>query len=358
MIQKGDAMPNRIHHSDIQTLLKQTPKPSVTIYMDTSGKDYADIREEFLNLIAGARRDLNHTPLTIRNAILSPLYRLAHDASWWREMDNGVALFANEETLYAEHFPDSFKTEVTVDEVFHLVPLMQNMNQYGRFYILALGTSARLYVSNHMQIHDMDLPGLMYEKGIDPETVVSLRKVRSKGELNRRLQELETTITGLLHDSNSPLVIAGLPWRVSRYKKIDSYGLTQERVIRKNPDTLTKKALRDQARKILQPFFTQWEEEAQKEFTLLKSQSPRKVVTGLRDVLVALQQGRVQTLFIDSQRHIWGKLQDKYIEVHPKKQDGDHELINDAVLGALSTDKPIYRLDSFVSKEPIAAIVA
>ena len=76
----------------------------------------------------------------------------------------------------------------------------------------------------------------------------------------------------------------------------------------------------------------------------------------VEDVLAAANQGKVESLFVNVERHRWGKFDpiSGMIEQHRNELPGDADLLNIAAIETLKNRGDVYSLDSVDPREILA----
>lgn len=375
----------RITPSDIQKLTKYKDQPVISIYMPTQGSDFADNRAYLKRLLSAAREELTRfVSYKEKHEALYPAYRLLHDRNWWRFVDAGVAIFSHRDHVFAYHLSEAPKEQIMVSNRFHVLPLVQHLNQRGNFYVLALSAkNTRLLHCNGEDMFELSVPNMprsvtdvsvrddyrkvQLKKGSKPKLRHALVALREGGRraIKRQqydafemeyLQHIYHAVHGVIARTHEPLVLAGLQRVQSMYRRIDTSPYIFKEGISGNPDRLNNLELRDRARQALGDYFTEGELAAQSHFLRLSVARPEKIVYGLKNVLRFIHEGRVQMLFVDREARAWGKIQRQLVEVHANRLGGDSDLIDVAAGETVRRKGSVFTLEP--SDLPLGSKVA
>lgn len=366
----------RITPTEIKNLAKTKGQPSVSIYMPTNGADFADNRTSLKRLLSVARSELTGvTSYKEKHEALYPAYRLLHDREWWRFVDQGVAIFSNSKEVKAYQLSTAPKREIVVSDRFHILPLVDHLNQQGSFYVLALSPkNTRLLHCDGEDMYELSVPNMprsiedvivrdnaMSKPGEKqsqkPRLRNALMALREGGRraIKRQhqdvleseyLKQIHNAIKGALASHHEPVVLAGLQRNQSLYRRVDNSNYIHPEGIRANVDRLSNLELRDRARDLLGSLFTQKELAAQSQFLRLSVARPDKVVYGLKNVLRSVYQGRVQTLFVDRDAHQWGLIKRSLVQLHTRRRGGDSDLLDVAASETVKRSGKVFSLES------------
>lgn len=341
----------RITHKEIQKLAHKNTLPSVTMYAPLDG-DYYDLRDRMLRMVRQARHELEQfVSYEQAREITLPLCEAIHDRGQWEyeSFDQTVAIFLDKDGLQTFALPGEEPEVIDVGRGFRVVPLFEQLTNYGRFYTLLMTTKTSHLVRN-------DVHGI--------ETVAKINAQDEKGSSNgdgrknyysrryangsdavfskRYLNRINKQVRKAMKDTSSPLVLVGLPKIQSAYRDVANYEYLMPQGVNVNPDSLSREEVAERAHPVAQRFYSLYEKAAQDELLARQATDQPHVVAGVRGVIEALKAGKVRTLFIDVKRPIWGaKLSHA---IHAQRMDGDVDLTNLAIREALDHNTEIFRL--------------
>jgi hypothetical protein len=159
-------------------------------------------------------------------------------------------------------------------------------------------------------------------------------------------QILKDSLHPYLGNENIPLVFAGVDYLFPMFRLVDVYRNTLSETIEGNPDTLDSQELLKRARQIVSPYFQKEQRKAIDRYRdLLKGQltSDR-----LEKVVPGAIAGKVDTLFVDTERRKWGKYDggSGLVDVHSEQQNEDEDLLDLAFVQTYLNGGNVYALDS------------
>ncbi|HIA92284.1 TPA: hypothetical protein EYO12_04210 [Candidatus Saccharibacteria bacterium] len=336
----------RITHQQIQKLAQKNIHPSVSIYMPLLG-DYYDIRESGLRLLKQARDNLmDFVSYEEARQILAPAYEAMHNRNKWvhEDYEGGAAMFIDETGVETYAFPDMERERVYVGHGFEVAPLFEQLVQHGRFYTLSITSRfAELYLNDVKGSHKkvrLTNKRAFADKG-GSRNLYSKRLAGDTSAFPKRyLSQLDKAVRKAIEDKTAPLITIGLPKAQSAFRSTSKYDLLMPDGVQVNPEAVKQSEVVQRAAPIAQRFYGYYEKAAQEEFARRQATDQPHVVTGMRQVLEALREGKVRTLFIDPKKAVWGEPLTKAI--HTKRQRGDENLTNLAVRRALNSKAEIF----------------
>jgi hypothetical protein len=360
---------------DIKTLLKRDPGAYVSIYMPTHHSGGADPQDpiRLKNLIRQAEEKLSENGMRSADArvLLEPVQRLIQDNLFWRQQSGGLAVFLHNNLYVYFKVPATLEELVAVNDRFHLKPLLPLLSGCGPFYVLALSqndvrllqctefSSTRLRLEgvprNLAEYMQSEVPDsrMQYHSGSQEygsnfgagSAIQSGEIAKANYQKNNILQYFERINKGvfqLLKEEKAPLVLAGVEYLMPLYEKANSYNNLIREKITGNPEIWNDDVLRQQAWKIVQPYFDKTRLDAIGQFNA--SAGTGLTATDLKDVITAAHSGRVRFLFAAKGLPAWGTFNSEsgQLALHPKPQPGDEDLIDLAAFETLSHAGTVY----------------
>ena len=351
----------RLTHKKIQTLAKYNERPSISMYVSLDG-DYYDIRERLLRLTREARAKLEAVEeLSYEDAreFVTPIYSQIHDRQmWWHEdYDQSAAVFLDEQgNVKVFALPDKEENHVVVGRGFEVAKLFRQLIEYGRFYTLTLtnrrATLIRSDVSGIRTIMVSNNKRLATGEKDGQRDYFSKSHNRSDYSYRKFASKLADQIRKQIDDRTSPLIVVGLPKVQGVFRSVASYDLMLDDGIQVNPDSLSMTEIVDRARPMAQQFYRYYEHAAQEELATHQA-NDSQVVSGVRSVIEAIRDGQVRTLFINSDRTIWGAPVSHAI--HKSRKQGDVNMTDLMLREALKLGVEVFSLPgSSKSAQPMA----
>jgi hypothetical protein len=363
-----------ITREDLKTLLAEPRTPCVSIFMPTHrGGGEEDLIRWRVHM-GEVESQLVTTGLRASEAteLLESARKLLEDVSFWKHQCEGLAFFLAPEFQRLYRLPMVFEDLVTVGERFHIKPLLPLISSNGRFYVLALSQhGVRLLQGTRDRVSEVDLKGvprslaeaLLTHEAKEPFSFHGRRAGEgagswggifhghgvgiddSKDELLHYFQKIDRGLHPLLTEERAPLVLAAVDYLQPIYRQANTYAHLLEEGVAGNPDRLSSKELHDRAWDLVQPSF----ELAQKKAA---AQYHQRAGTGntareVKEIVPAAYQGRVETLFVASNRQRWGRFDSATwrVEEHEQPRPGDEDLLNLAAVSTLAHGRTVYAVE-------------
>jgi hypothetical protein len=317
----------------VDLLAKQEP-PCLSLYQPThrSHPDNTQDVIRFGNLIKEMESSLQqryHDKDT--QALLEPFRALANNAEFWNHALDGLAVFGGSGRF------DVFKLQRSVPELaiaadsYHLKPLLRILQSADRFQILALSRdSVRLFEGNRDMLDEVELTaevprqqqdvvgesvtehyqavhsapssqgaGVRHGQGsktdvLDAETEKFFRAV------DRAIQEHYSKPSGL------PLLLAAMPQYHALFRKVSRNPMLMKEAIDVNADAISTDELRKRAWQTIEPDYAADLVQIGEQFHSNRAKGQSN--DDLSDIAAAAVHGRVDTLLVEAERHIPGRM--------------------------------------------------
>jgi hypothetical protein len=378
-----------ITRENLRELAERQAQWCVTIYMPTHRKRPDTQQDPILlkNLLAQVQEQLQKKGVRGPDArdLLAPAQQWLEDQTFWNFQGDGLAVFAAPGLFRYYRLPQRFQEWLTVSDRFHLRPLLPLVNGDGRFYVLALNQKGvRVLEGSRWHTRELELaqvPATLadvikreeLEKELQVHTHHQARET-GKGEgmfhghgpggevlktqLLRFFQEIDRGLHDLLKDKKSPLVLAGVDYYFPIYREANTYNFLVEGGIEGSPNGMNPQELHDRAWKLVEPVFHKKEQDALAAYQ--QAIGTGRASADPADILRALQQGRVATLFVATNQHRWGRFDPATgaTEMHDRQQSGDQDLLEYAATQTLLTGGAVYTLppEQMPGKNLVAAV--
>ncbi|KQR67730.1 hypothetical protein [Pedobacter sp. Leaf176] len=351
------------------------PSPCISIFMPTHrfGHQVNEKQDSivFKNHLQSLEKQLKEKLLSTREIeqLLAPAYALYKDEAFWNYQNVGLAIYLAKDFIKTIHLPYVIEDALYLNDTFNIAPLIEAISNKENYYVLTLSKhDAKFYQGNAFALSRYEVVGL--PNGMDD--VVQFEEKEGKqlfrqgskggsGSANFHghgegtstdkdaiityLQEVDRTLFAeVLHDKNSPLLLAGVEYLLPIYKSISKYAHIVDEVLTGNHDFDREHLLFDQVKELMTPHFTRLKMMALNNYhnqiaTALTASMPETI-------LPASRYARVDTLFVSKGQHIWGKFNetDGGIEIHKERQPGDECLINRAIVNTFTHGGEVYCL--------------
>ena len=289
-------------------------------------------------------------------AIVAPALALFAQPAFWSRPDAGLALFCTGDECLQVWIPALAGARVLVGAHCDLKPLMQGLQEDGRFYLLELTPlGVHFHAGSRSALLPLVLPGAPTGPGAadahhgpvgrvahggagegQPRHLAPVLDERTKLRIKQHFRLIDASVCAFLHGERAPLVTAGaeqllpLYWEVNRYPHLIEAGISG------NPDLMPTAALGGRAWEIVAPHFARAADEARERYLELRGSA--RVSEDLGTILRAAQAGRVEDLFIAGDSERWGTWSgaEGRLREHEPRQAEDEDLLNLALITGLT----------------------
>ncbi len=364
----------------LRELLNACNGTCLSLYMPTykKGKDSEQNHIRLKNLLAEAERQLDEGGMRPREQerFLRPVYDYLNDPAMWRFQDEGLAIFLTQGDVFRIfQVPIPFEEIALVNDRFHFKPLFPLFSGNGLFYVLALTLARpRLFACSHFTIRELEIPDA--PKGIEDTLKYDVREshlqfhneqgttVQSRGSLmfhghgggnqseksdiERYCRDVDHALHGVIHGKNDPLLIAGVEPAVTIYRETNTYPHLSEEKISVNPEVLSLPELNRRAWDLMEGRFREKQESRFKRYRQMRTDEKKtgnKYANEVPEVVRLANNGRVDTLFVVVDKHVWGRFDPDSLktELHePNRQEGDEDLLDTAALQTILHGGEVY----------------
>jgi hypothetical protein len=292
---------------------------SVTIYLPTEPvTDGERERIGMKNAVAEAVAELHRREVDKRDVatIEHQLDELVDDAHLWSHAARTLAVFATPESVRAFRLPNHLHGHVIVGDRFFTKPLLRAVTFPHTGYVLRLSQ----HEAKLMEIlpegvsFEMNVPTM--PNGVDHATAASgapgraPRKSITSAEGDKvRMAQYARRVDQALRpvlDGTSPLIIAAAEPLASIFSAACTYPLLSHEVIGGNPETTSTDELTERGRVILDQAYHQQLAQAAELFE--QRRSNERAVSDVADVARAATLGMVDTVFVDIDDVLWGRI--------------------------------------------------
>jgi hypothetical protein len=379
---------DRFTRENLRELLAHGQRPCVSVFMPTTrGPGNAD-KTAWKNAIREAEQRLTEAGHrgTEAQAILEPAKQLLENAPFWLGASSGIAAFYAPGLARAYRLPLPFSDQVTVGNHFLVKPLVPLLSGDGRFFVLAFAMkSVRFFEGTHYTMEEIELTDV-------PESLVEAMQVEDasrqrtlhthtaaggtmknreaiahghgvgvtnpKEGLDDFLHQIDRGLQKHLADQDAPLVLASVGYLAAMYREITHYRHVLPDGVEGNPQLLSDNALHDRAWAVAEPHFQQ----ARDKLIGLYGQvaGTGRSSSQIDEIVKAAHDGQIQYLLLTQQAESWGTFDDKTrdVQVHERRQAHDDDLVNLAVVHALSHKAMAFTVEpgQLPENAPVAAI--
>lgn len=360
----------------------------VSIFMPAhrAGAETQQDRIRLKNLLREAERQLVEAGLRTPDAaaILEPGHALLAESDFWQHQSDGLAVFAHRGEFHRYRVPLRFQERVAVAKRFQLKPLFPLLSGDGHFFILALSQNEiRLLEATRHGVDEIEveqLPSNLREvMGEDqPERQVQFHtrtgerggeraavfyghgpgQEHTKEQLEKFFRRIDSALCDYLGEDRQPLVLAGVDYYFPIYRGVSRYAPLAPGGVAGNPERLRPDELHARAWPLVEPLFKQARQAALARWRQLAGTG--RTSANLAEILPAVSQGRVETLFVATDRQQWGTFDDERQELRlcETASAENEDLLDRAAASAYLLGGAVYAMSSaeLPDAAPAAAI--
>ena len=363
-----------LEKEQFESLSQFKNNPCISIFIPTeragkevlNEKDRIHLKSEWKK-VSEKLKDMN-LPSDKIEKIGKPIEDLIEDTNFWRHQSDGLAIFAADGYFEKFTVPVNFEAFNYFSDHFYLKPLIPFFNGDGRFYILSLQIfgvklyEATRYSVGEVYVEDLtpsrleDRVGYDYEqKNSQHETQneITGTTVRSsfgnenqeKNEYLRFFRAVDKGLHKLLRDERVPLVVACQDYLFPLYKEANTYQHLFEQSVPGNPDDYDSMlALHSAALEVLNPYFDKEKDQKMEQF---REMNPSRTSTMVSEIIPAIFQGKVDTLFLQNREDIWGKFNEPMasVEIEDSQDNGNISLMNLAAVKVIEQGGQVFLIE-------------
>jgi len=316
-------------------LLSHAP-PCLSLYQPTHRR-HPDNQQDpirFRNLVKSLEESLQaRQPSVDVAALMKPYHALAADTEFWRHSHEGLAVMRAADVFEVIRLPGQVPELAVVADTFHVKPLMRFTQSGERFQILAVDReTVRMFEGDRDVLAEIEpAPGVprTIEEALGEELTEPQLSVASHGggggskvamhygsgskadEVDSDTEKFFRAVDRAVTEHHSkpsglPLVLAALPQYHPVFRSLTSNAALIEEGIDIHPGALSPDEFRLRAWAALEPRY-------QARLAQLAGQYAESLSKGqgsddLSQVALAALAGRVGTVFVESERHVPGKI--------------------------------------------------
>lgn len=369
----------RLTRETLRTLIDVEATPCVSIYLPThkAGSDIEQDPIRLKNLLSDAEQQLADRGMRTPDIqdLLAPMKDLISDREFWQHQSRGLALFGNPEHMKYYRLPTEFNEIVSVDDRFHIKPLLPLLSGNGRFYLLSLSqNSVCFYEGTRFRVGEIklgdDTPTSLSEAMRFDEFESQLQfHTRSsphsntgaqfygmsdagdeaviKENIKRFLRMVDNGIQKQMAHDKIPLILAGVEFMRGLFREVSQYDYILDEGVGGNPEHLSPEELHRQAWPLVEPHFQRTIEQAIDNYQQLSGNGDKRASSTLDNIVSGAYFQRVDTLFVQTGTQKWGTFDDEHNEVtcHEEKQSGDSDLVDFAAAHTILNGGVVYALE-------------
>jgi len=365
--------------SELDALMTTQERPWVSIFMPTHrpGAEGQQDHIRLKNLVRQAEDRLIGLGLRASDArkLLGEPHKLLTDDLFWREQQEGLALYCAPSFFRSYRLPLRFDETLVVSGRPYVRPILPLFTTQCRFFILAFSKQhLRFFSASRHAINEVPLNGIprsldeamKYDEFDKPRRArwaqpigqgrsghgeggatsrgAGVESEASKDNLLRYSQMVDRGLHLILREEKAPLVVAAVEYLIPIYREANTYAHLLDHGVEGNADALKPEDLHRQAWPVVEPFFRTREDDAVARFTSLAGTG--RASCDIRDIVPAAATGRVDTLWV-ARIQAWGRFDptDGSVVQHETPEPGDQELLDLAAVQTILHGGTVYSRD-------------
>jgi len=327
---------NLLTNDMMQELLSINAGTCMSLYMPTHRTHPDNLQDPILfkNLVKKLEQSLLQQYSASESTILlKPFVELSNNGEFWRHTLDGLAVLSTASTFKTISLPVSIEELTVVANSFHTKPLRKYLHSQERYNVLGLSLhDYHIYEGDRHSLTELvlapDIPKninevLGYELTDKHSTVASYGGVGSGSrnmhhgqggkaeEVDIDAEKFFRFIAKTINDyyskpSGLPLILAALPEHHHLFHKVSNILSLLPHGIDVNPKSVTTDELVKRAWKVMEPYYNGIIDKACDVYHQAKSKCTGS--DSISDVAEAAAAGRVDTLMIEADRQIPGKI--------------------------------------------------
>lgn len=364
-----------------EKLAKFDNNPCISIYMptDRQGKDVLQEKDKIQlksqwKKIYEKLKDMGLSQDKI-DSIGKPIENLLDDGDFWRHQSDGLAIFLADGFMEKFTVPVNFESFTYIADHFYLKPLIPMFSGDTRFYLLQLQLDkVKLYEGDMYSIGEVDIKDLVPERledrvGYDYEEKHRKHKTQrnnmganpsgvstqhgydaanrdDKNEILRFFRAVDKGLHEIVKEEKVPLLVACQDYLFPIYKEASTYKALYDRSVPGNPsDYENIFELHAAALDVLEPQFNKEKEQKMIQF---REMNPSRTSTSVTEILPAIFEGKVDTLFLQNREDIWGNYNENMasVDVQDGQTSGNMSLMNLAAVKVMEQGGQVYLIEN------------
>lgn len=346
-------------------LLSANAGTCISLYMPTHRTHPDNLQDPILfkNLVKKLEQSLlQQYSASEAKLLLQPFVALANNKEFWNHTLDGLAVLGTDGMFRTIHLPLSIEELTVVADSFHTKPLQKYLQSAERYNVLGLSLhDYHIYEGYRHSLTELELPpgtpknikeALGEELTDKHQTVASYGGVGSGGsdmhhghggkadEMDIDAERFFRFVAKTINDhysspSGLPLILAALPEHHNLFHKVSNILSLLSDGIDVNPKSVKADELVKRSWKVMEPYYNGIIDKVCDVYQQAKSQGTGS--DSVSDVAAAAAAGRVDTLMIEADRQIPGKITDDNGNI--EKSDLENPEIDDLLddLGELVT---------------------
>ncbi|HWA99270.1 MAG TPA: hypothetical protein VG713_12290 [Pirellulales bacterium] len=357
---------------DLHRWLNATTVPCVTLYLPAhgAGNDGQQGRVVLKNLLARAEQTLEARGMrsVAARALLEPARKLVDDDRFWKDQWQGLMAVVTVDGVETWRLPINVAALVAVGDRVSIKQALPAVTDNQTFHLLAVSQNkVRLFRGDRWTLEPVALDtlpaGLVAALHNQPPQVLfqvlgapsaargqegtvyhgqSGEVDAHKKELNDWFHLIDRALEPYLRGEKTPLVFAGVEYLFPIFRSACTYSHVFDQPVHGNPDQWSHHELQQRAAALLEPL---WSKAAELDRTRFDDHlGSNRVSASIEEVLPAAIDGRVDALFVDRDRPLWGRFDERgrTVELLPDQTADGEDLLDRAAWETLRRRGRVY----------------
>lgn len=327
----------QLNIQDFQKLLEKQEGPCLSLYQAThrSHPENAQDPIRYKNLVKQLENSLNSTFTTKESeAILKPFHQLAENTEFWQHTLDGIAILANKDEFHIYPLQRSTPDFAVVADSWHLKPLLRQTQTQDRYQVLCVTRSGvQVFEGNRDSLDHVvfssDFPDTV-EKALGTDENQPFQQVGTYGlgpsstgmamyhghggkadSLEIDIERFFRVVDKAVHErvskhSHLPLLLVTLSEYQGVFRKLSNNPMLIEQGLSIDPTALTIDQLREKTWEMMEPVAAKRVQDAVAGFN--QAHGTGLANADLERSLVAILDGRVETLLVDADKRVPGRI--------------------------------------------------
>lgn len=344
---------------DLYGLVSARSDNCLSIFMPTHpvGRESRQDAVRLKNLAAQAETDLlaRRVRTTLARKLVEPIMALPLDDDNWSARKKGLAIFRSEDTMESYWLAVLLEESLTIDQRFHVKPLLPSIDAYPPFYVLVLSR-------NHLRLLRGTWCGCvsMLPRNV-PESIVEALNLQTadrgeqvhsamrgdygkeaavfhgqgghretiKDEITEYFRSIAQAIHPVLRDSGWPLILAGVEYEVAIFRHVAAHIPICDETLDGSYDYVSDAQICEAALPVARRSYARAKSQALN--ALLDCAHTGRASYEVEKIVSAAHSGQVETLFVNPGAAEYGLFRPDSCRVEFTTQPRpEHDLLEEA----------------------------
>lgn len=324
-------MYNVVNSPLIEDLFSVSTKPCLSLYLPThrTQPERRDDYTRFHQLVRQLKDSLEsgYGKEDI-DLLLAPFHDIDGDENFWNHRRSGIAMFRAPGVFITQHLERTVPELAIVADSFHVKPLFRLLQTMEHYHVLCVTReTAQLFVGNRDVLEPVLIRGAevlsidevlgtqLSNRGFSISNSGGMRRfighTTTSDEVELDAQRFLRAVDRILLDQVAsideiPLVVAGQNEQSTMFVRLSRNPKVVPAIIDVNPLRLTLKELTERAWRVMEPIVRYQSNALIEAYGAAASHDGG--VDGIFTIAHAAAEGRVQTLFVEDNRQVPGKI--------------------------------------------------